>query len=294
MALPSSSAGIWLRRSVPKLVLHAMLILIGLSFAMPFFWMISTSLKAASDVFTYPIQWIPRPPRWENYVTVFEVLKFGNTSAIVMFFANTIYVATLSTLGTMISCTLVAYSLGRLEWWGRNFVFGLALATMMLPGVVRLVPTFLIFRDLKWIDTFLPLIVPSWIGGGGFYIFLLRQFLMTLPRELDEAATVDGASIMRILWQILIPLSRPALASLAIFSFLAHYNNFMGPLIYLNSTRKYTLTLALKILQADFQEMSWHLIMVLSTLMLLPVLAMFFFAQKTFIQGIQLTGIAGR
>ena len=284
----------WLRRNGGMLLLQIALTLVGISFIVPFVWMLSTSLKPPGQIFTQPIQWIPRPVRWANYVRVFDEIKFGETSAVIVFFRNTMFIAIVATLGTLVSSTMVGFSLSRLEWWGRDAVFSMVMVTMMLPGVVTLVPRFLLFRDLQWIDTYLPLIVPFWLGGGSFYIFLLRQFFLTLPKELDEAAIVDGASSLRILWQILLPLSRPALASIAIFSFLFHYNNYMGPLIYLNSNRKFTVSLGLKIFQADFQGASWHLIMALSTMMLLPVIVLFFFTMKTFIQGIQMTGIAGR
>jgi ABC-type glycerol-3-phosphate transport system permease component len=271
----------------------------GMTFLMPFFWVISTSLKVPNRVFEYPIRWIPTDPQWDNYIDMFTGFRYGGTEeaggvpALLYFFRNTFFIATLATLGTICSSSVVAYGLTRLDWKGREIVFGLTLVTMMLPSVVTLVPTFIIFRHLQWIDTFLPLIVPSWFGGGAFYIFLLRQFFSTLPAELDEAAIVDGASPFRILWQIILPLSRPALASVGIFSFLFHYNNFMGPLIYLNTNEKFPISLGLSVFSGRYGN-NWPLVMAVSTTALLPVIILFFLAQKTFIQGIHMSGIAGR
>ena len=282
-----------------KLGLQVLMIVMGITFMTPFAWVLSTSLKLPGRVFEFPIQWIPREPEWGNYARMFTILKFGGTEesggvpALLFFFRNTIYIATLATLGTLCSSTLVAYGLSRLDWRLREFVFGLTLITMMLPSVVTMIPTFIIFRNLGWVDTFLPLIVPSWFGGGAFYIFLLRQFFSGLPRELDEAAIVDGASTFRILWQIIVPLSKPALASVGIFSFLFHYNNFMGPLIYLNTNEKFPISLGLSVFSGRFGN-NWPIVMAVSASSLLPVIILFFLAQRTFIQGIHMTGISGR
>jgi len=282
-----------------RLGLHLFLILMGFTFALPFFWVASTSLKLPGRVFTYPIEWIPRYPEWSNYRDIFTFVKAGGTeasggqSALLLWLRNTLYLTTMGTLGTLISSVVVAYSLSRLQWRGRDFVFSLTLISMMLPGVVTLIPTFLIFRDLKWINTYLPLIVPYWTGGGAFYIFMLRQFFATLPLELDEAAIVDGAGTFRILWQILLPLAKPGLASVGIFSFLFHYNEFMGPLIYINSLDKYPISVGLRYVAGRYGD-RWPQVMVMVMFSLVPVVILFFFTQKTFVQGIQTTGIAGR
>ena len=287
------------RLNLGRLVFHAFLIFIGLSFLMPFAWVASASLKAPNEVFTSPIQWIPRHPQWHNYADVFTVLKIGGTEksggvpAMLYFIRNTLYIVSLATLGTLLSSTLVAFGFSRLRWPGRDFLFALNLGSMMLPSIVTLVPVFLIFRDIKWINTFLPLIVPSWTGINGFYIFLLRQFFNTLPTELDEAARVDGASSFRILWQVLLPLTTPALASVGIFSFLANYNDFMGPLIFLNSWDKFPIALGIQIF-ASRTGFRPEIIMATVMMSILPVVVLFFLAQKTFIEGIQMTGIAGR
>jgi ABC-type glycerol-3-phosphate transport system permease component len=279
-------------------LLHVVLIAVGATFMLPFFWVAITSLKVPGAVFTYPIEWIPRHPQWGNYPETFALVRIidyagRDVPAMPLWMGNTVMLVVMGTLGNYFSCTLVAYGLSRIRWRGRNIVFAMTLVTMMLPGVVTMVPIFLVFRDLGWINTYLPLIVPTWIGGNAFYIFLLRQFFSTLPIELDEAATVDGAGSFRILWQILIPLARPAFATVGVFSFLAHYNDFMGPLIYISSLHKYPISVGLRYVAGHYGT-RWPFVMVIVMVSLVPVIILFFFAQKTFVQGVQLTGIAGR
>ena len=192
----------------------------------------------------------------------------------------------------MLSASVVAYAFARLRWPGRDFLFIVVLATLMLPGQVTMIPIYLIFRELHWIDTLLPLIVPAWLGGGAMFIFLLRQFFLTIPVELEEAARIDGASSFGIYLRIMLPLSKPILVTIAVFSFIQHWNDFMGPLIYLNSTDKMTLALGLRVFQGTYGS-DWHLMMAASTAVLLPVLIIFFFAQKQFVRSIVLTGIKG-
>jgi multiple sugar transport system permease protein len=274
-------------------VLHFVLIVSGLTFLVPLFWAVSTSLKIQSQVFSFPIHWIPNDPQWSNYADIFTRITIGGRSALPIFAENTAIIATTYTLGTVLSAAPVAFSLSRLRWPGRNVVFIFVLATMMLPGAVTLVPSFLIFHTLGWIDTYLPLIVPAWLGGGGFSIFLMRQFFLGLPTELDEAARIDGASSLVILWQILMPLSQPVIAAVAIFAFLRSYDDFLGPLIYLNSNEKYPLSLGVQWFAGRYGD-NWPLVMAVSTLMLAPVIVIFFVAQRHFIRGIHLTGLAGR
>jgi multiple sugar transport system permease protein len=197
------------------------------------------------------------------------------------------------TLGTLITASMMAFAFARLRFPGRGFLFGLVLSTIMLPGIVTLIPTFIVFRYLGWINTLLPLIVPSWFGGGAFNIFLIRQFFMTLPYDLDEAARIDGASNFRIYWNILLPLSKPVLATVAIFSFIYHWNDFFHPLIYLQDTSKWTMAIGLQGFK-DLYSTSWNLMMAASTAMITPLLVLFFLAQHYFVSGIHLTGIAGR
>ncbi|MBI2940154.1 MAG: carbohydrate ABC transporter permease [Chloroflexi bacterium] len=281
-------------------ILHLVLIAAGITFAIPILWVLSTSLKRADQVFTHPIQWIPNPVHLSNYVDIFQVLKIGQQSAIPLFFQNSMVISVTGTLGTVLSSALVGFSLSRLRWRARDFVFAVALATMMLPGIVTLVPRFLLFRDIGWLDTYLPLIVPDWLGGGGFFIFLMRQFLRSLPYELDEAARIDGAGSFRIFWQVLMPLSQPVIATVAIFAFLGNYMDFMGPLIYLSSSEKFTLALGLRWFApsaaggAFGYPNEWGWVMAVTALMVAPVIVVFFVAQRQFVRGIQLTGLAGR
>jgi multiple sugar transport system permease protein len=275
------------------LLLQLLLMLLGLLYMVPLLWVLSTSFKAENKVFTFPIQWIPNPFIWQNYQQLLSLLEFSGIPAILFFFQNTLIVAVLSTLGTVISSVLVAYSFSRLHWPERNFFFGLSLATMMLPSVVIIIPTFLLFRDLGWLDTLKPLIVPFWFAMQGFYVFLLRQFFLTLPIELEEAARIDGAGSFRILWQIIIPLSGPALITVTIFSFLQHYNEFLGPLLYLNTVEKFPMALGLRMFQGRYGT-NWPILMAATAVFIVPTIFVFLAAQRHFIRGIHLTGLAGR
>lgn len=267
-------------------IAHVLMILLGITFLMPLAWVASTSLKAPGEVFITPIEWIPQSPRWGNYIEVFTLLPFAR------FILNSLYVTFMGTLGAVISATIVAYGLSRIRWPGRDFVFGVLLATLMLPGVVTIIPVFIIFKTIGWIGTFYPLWVPAWLGFA-FYIFLMRQFMMTLPIELDEAAKIDGASNFRILWQVIVPLCGPVLTTVTIFAFLHHYNDFLGPLIYISDNNMFTLPLGLLWFQGRFGNF-WHLVMAASMITITPVILLFFFAQRYFVQGAQFTGLAGR
>lgn len=244
--------------------------------------MISTSLKKRSAVFRFPPEWIPDPVLWTNYPEALTLLPFGT------FFVNTVIITFLAVLGELVSSSVVAYSFARLRWKGRNLLFIIVLATMMLPRQVTLIPVFIIFRNLDWINTFRPLIVPSWFGIP-FFIFLLRQFYMTIPFDLDDAAAIDGCSRFGVFWRIVLPLSKPALAAVAIFSFQFHWNDFFQPLIYLFDKEKFTLALGLRFFQGNYGT-DWHYLMAASLVVMLPVILVFFFAQKIFIQGVVYTG----
>ena len=267
-------------------LLHIVLILAGITFLMPLLWIFSTSLKTAGQVFIIPVQWIPTNPQWQNFIEIFTILPLTS------FIRNTIIVTVLGTMGIVFSSLLVGYSLARLRWPGREYVFYLLVATMMLPFVVTLIPTFILFKYLRLLDTLWPLFLPSWFGAA-FYIFLMRQFMIGLPFELEEAARIDGAGSLRILVQVIAPLCGPAIATVAIFAFLAHYNDFMGPLIYLSTNERFTLPLGIYWYQGRYGT-SWHLVMAVSTVALVPVIALFFVAQRYFIRGIALSGLAGR
>lgn len=224
--------------------------------------------------------------RWENYPEAWSSEPF------MLYTLNTLVITTLGIIGQALTASLVAFGFARLEWPGRQFLFILVLATMMLPAEVTMIPSFLIFRQLGWIDTFLPLIAPSFLGGGAFSIFLFRQFFLTLPRELDDAARVDGCGSFGIYLYILMPLCKPILATIAVFSFVAHWNDFLTPLIYLNSSDKFTLAVGLRFFQGDYGA-DMHLLMAASTLALLPVLVVFFLGQKYFVRSIVMSGVKG-
>jgi ABC-type glycerol-3-phosphate transport system permease component len=249
--------------------------------------MISSSLKVSNEVFVHPIVWIPASPQWNNYVKIFSVLPFAK------FAWNTVIVTGLAVLGTIVSSVIVGYSFSRLRWPGRQFWFGLMIATMMLPEVVTLIPRFILFRWFNWIDTFLPLIVPYWTGATALYIFLVHQFFRGLPMELEEAALIDGANRVQILTLILLPLSKPVIATVAVFALIQHYNSFLEPLIYLNSMDKWVLALGIRAIN-DSNVQNWELVFSAGTLMLAPVLLLFVIAQRYFVQGIAMTGFGGR
>ena len=271
----------WIR----PVAVQTVLVIAGLSFLFPFLWMLTTSLKVDTQIFADPPVWIPNPFAWENYPKAVNYIPFAR------YFGNTLQIAVLSSLGTVISCALVAYSLARLRWPGRDFLFMLTLATMMLPFAVTMIPLFIVFKNLGWINTFNPLIVPHFFGGA-FYIFLLRQFFMTIPLDLSDAARIDGASELGIFARIILPLTRPAIATIALLQFLGSYRDFMGPLIYLTDESKYTLSIGLTMFSGQHTT-EWSLLMAASVVMSAPIIILFFFTQRTFVQGITLTGIKG-
>jgi len=276
-----------LRRIIGLVVLQIVLTLFLITFLAPTFWMLSSSLKASTEIFKHPIVWIPESPQWNNYVKVFQTLPFAR------FAWNTFVVVTLAVLGTVISTTVVAYGLARLNFPGRRVIFGLMVATIMLPEIVTLIPRFIMFRTFRWIDTFAPLTVPFWFALTTLYVFLMHQFLRGIPRELDEAAMIDGASRWQILWLIILPLCKPVITTIAVFALIQHYNEFLTPLIFLNRLDNWTMALGIRALN-DSNVANWELVFAASTMMLLPVLILFIIAQRYFVQGIALTGFGGR
>lgn len=277
-----------LRRAGNEGLIHLVLIPLATLFLLPLLWMVSTSFKDASGVFLFPPQWIPDPIHWENYGLALTALPFGR------FFLNTSILTFSAMVGQILSCSIVAFSFAHLRWSGRNVLFIVVLATMMLPNQVTLIPTFLIFRQLGWLDTFLPMIVPAFLGGGPFLIFLMRQFFMTLSPELVDAARIDGASTFGIYWRIILPLASPVLIAVGIFSFEAHWNDFFRPLIYLQSQENYTLSLGLHAFNSNYgRGTEWQLLMAASLVVMLPVILIFFFAQRYFIQGVVFSGVKG-
>lgn len=276
-------------RQIGLILLTILMILLVITFLIPALWMVSSALKVSTEIFAHPIVWIPKNPQWQNFARVFEVMPFDR------FIVNTIIVVVFAVLGTVVSSSLVAYSFARLRWPGRDFWFGLLLATMMLPVVITLVPRFIIFRTLGWIDTLLPLTVPFWFATMALYVFLMRQFFRGLPMELEEAALIDGAGRLRILTTIILPLSKPVIATVAVFATLQHYQEFLEPLIYLSSLKNWTLAVGIASLNANESfGASWELVFAAGTIMTLPMLLLFLVAQRYFVQGIHMTGFGGR
>lgn len=279
-----------LGRVARQFLLYAVAILTAIAFSLPFFWTATSSLKSAAEIRLFPPTFFPQDTRWQNYADVFTIAPFAR------FIWNTVVVTGLAMFGQILSSAAVAYGFTRFRFPGREALFFLVLSTMMLPWQVTIVPQFVLFRYLDWINTFLPLIVPSYFGGGAFFIFLLRQFFLTIPRDLDEAAKLDGASSLRVFWSVILPLSGAALATVAIFSFLQHWNEFIGPLIFLNSEEKYTLSIGLRYFMVnpfESDEPREAILMAASIIVSLPSLILFFVAQKYFVRGIVTTGLKG-
>jgi ABC-type glycerol-3-phosphate transport system permease component len=249
----------------------------------PLAWTLSTSLSDLGEVFQWPIRWIPDPVRWDNYREAMRIQPFG------LYFLNTTYITIATVIGQLISSSLVAFAFARLRWRGRDMLFVVVLATMMLPNQVTLIPQFVIFSRLGWINTYLPLIVPAFFGAP-FYIFLLRQFYMSIPLELDDAAKIDGASPFQVYSRIVLPLSMPALAAVAIFQFQHAWNLFLEPLLYLHSNEKWVLSLGLRNFVGEYIQW-WNLMMAASVIVMLPMLIIFFIGQRYFIQGVVFTGV---
>lgn len=286
---PKAAGGFWASRrrayALKMMFVYLLLLAGGIIVSIPFVWMVSTSLKELGQVFLFPPVWIPNPIVWSNYQEALTAVPFAR------YFWNTVVVAGTSVVGLMLASSLAAYSFSRLRWKGRDALFIIVLSTMMLPQQVTLIPQFIIFRYMKWVDTFLPLIVPACLGSA-FQIFLFRQFFLTIPLEMDEAARIDGCSLLGIYWRIILPLSVPALATGALFAFRFRWDQFLEPLIYLNSPRNYTLALGLRMFQSQ-EGTRWHLLMAASCVSMLPVLLTFFLGQRYFVQGVVVTGVKG-
>lgn len=273
--------------AVGRVVLYALLVLFGTTFVLPYFWMVSTSFKQTGYEFQYPPVWIPSPFVWQNYPDTWKLLPFA------LWAWNTIVIVVLSMAGSILTASMAGFGFARLRFPGRGVLFTVVLSTMMLPSIVTLIPKFILFTNLGWVNTNLPLWVPSWFGGDAFFIFLCRQFFLTVPHELDEAARIDGASSWRIYLQLMLPLSKPVIATMAIFAFQGGWNDFLGPLIYLPDREKMTLAVGLNTMLGMYQT-NWNYLMAASTMMTLPVVIIFFLAQRHFIRGITTTGLAGR
>lgn len=268
----------WLRAVVVLL-----LIVGGLIYAFPFFWMVTTSLKIPENIYLDPPQWIPDPVAWSNYSQIFDV---GPVWAWIF---NSTVITVVSVVARTLSSVIVAYGFARFNFPGSRILFLLLLSSLMLPGHVTIIPRFLMFRDWRWLDTYWPLIAPNFFGAA-FSVFLIRQFLMTLPRELDEAAEIDGATSWDILWRLLVPLSKPVIATVAVFTFIDSWNDFFEPFIFLSSPNKLTLAVGIRWFRTQY-ETQFHLMMAISVVAVLPIIVAFLFTQKYFIRGIALTGL---
>ncbi|MXY98664.1 MAG: carbohydrate ABC transporter permease [Gemmatimonadetes bacterium] len=271
---------------------YFVLIVLAVSFVLPFYWMVSSAVKDDAQVYVVPPIWFPNPQFWENFWNAWNSETFNLWT-----FNTVVRYAIPATVGVVLSSSLVAYSFSRIEWKGRNALFAVVLATMMIPDWVRLVPLFVIFKHLGWINTFNPLVVPQFFGSA-FFIFLLRQFFMALPLELSDAARIDGASELRIFLRIILPLSKAALAVVGLFTFMNAWNDYLGPLIYISQEHKWVLTLGVGRLRGAVYEigntkLAYPWLMAVSSLITLPVFLAFFFAQRSFIEGISLTGLKG-
>jgi len=290
LALPTARRLILHKRWWPQVIVYLIVLVLAALFGLPFLWAALTSLKTPSEIYIFPPRWLPRSPQWGNFVEIFRQAPLG------IFFLNSTIVTALSMLGGVLSASLVAYGFARFRFPGRDVLFMVVLSTLMLPGQVTIIPVFLLFKALGWLDTLKPLIVPSWFGGGAFAIFLFRQFFLTIPKELDEAAKMDGANSLWIFARILVPLARPAFVTMGIFSFLGSWNDFFGPLIFLNTTEKFTLALGLqyfmRIVTAGGKPTE-HLMMAAAMFMTFPCLLVFVFLQRYWVRGVVMSGLKG-
>jgi len=272
---------------ISSLLTHLLLSAVAALFVIPFLWLIVTSLKPLDQVFTDPPRWIPEPVLWHNYMEALTSPAFP----FLRLLRNTLFYTVLSTFGIVISSGVVAYAFARMRFWGRDVLFSITLATMMLPGIVLLIPTYILFQTFGWVGSYAPLIVPTYFGNA-FNIFLLRQFMMTIPWDLTDSAHVDGANQFVILWRIIFPLVKPALMVVAVFHFMYAWNDFLGPLIYLDDANAYPLVLGLYAFQTRF-TIEWNLMMAAALSVTFPLIVLFFVAQRYFIEGITLTGMKG-
>jgi multiple sugar transport system permease protein len=274
----------WQKR-IRTILSHAALVFLSGIFIIPFAWLVSTSFKPEPQIFRFPPVWIPQPIIVDHYIQGVNFLPFG------LYLINTLLIAIPSVIGALLSCSLVAYGFSRIDWKGRDVLFIVLVSTLMIPFQVTMIPLFIIMKNLHWLDTFLPMIVPNFFGVP-FFVFMLRQFFMTIPRELTDAAKIDGASEFGIYWRIILPLAKPALATVALFIFIGNWGEFLRPLIYLSSEDKYTLAIGLARFRDQYGTY-WGQMMAVATLMTVPIIILFFFTQRTFIQGISLTGLKG-
>lgn len=288
IAIQSKTPRLW--KLVARTITYLFTAALAIIFMLPFFWTVSSAFKSVAELYIFPPTWFPETWQPQNFVTIWQVVPFAQWSW------NSSVVAVLNIVAEVFAAAAVAYGFSRFQFSGRNVLFVVLLSTMMLPIYVTIIPRFLIFKTLGWIDTLAPLVVPAFFGGSAFNIFLLRQFFMTIPRDFDEAAYVDGANSFTIFTSIILPLSKPALSTVAIFSFLASWNNFIEPLIFLNTAENFTLPLGLtwfRVVPMDMGAPRDHLLMAASVTFTLPAVILFFAAQRYFVSGIVMSGLKG-
>lgn len=273
------------KRRLKSYLKYIPLLLTGAFFLVPFIWLLSTSLKDSGQVFSYPPKWIPRPAKWSNYSEAFQAIPY------MQYILNTMKTTSLAVLGNVISAPMIGYAFGKLQWPGRDKVFMLVIATMMLPFTVTMIPLYSLFSKLGWINTYIPLVLPDFLGKA-YFIFLMRQFYMNLPDEFMEAARIDGASELWVYAKIALPLEKPAIITVALFSFVWSWTDFMGPLIYLTKSSKWTISLGLSQFTNTY-GVDWSLLMAASAIAIIPMILLFFFLQRYFMEGSMSSGIKG-
>ncbi len=275
------------QRFAGRLGLYVLVIFLCLLFALPFLWMISTALKDDPQTYRIPPIWIPWPMFFNNFPEAMQQQPFGR------FFLNTLYYAIPSAIGSVISAAIVAYGFARIRWWSRDVLFFICISTLMIPFQVTMIPLYIIFKNFGWLNSYKALVIPTFFGNA-YFIFLLRQFFLTIPQELSDAARVDGCTEVGIFWRIILPLAKPALAVVALFQFMSAWNDYLGPLIFLNKEELYPISLGLEMLHSQFQEkLVWPYLMAASTVTILPIILIFYFTQRVFVEGVTITGLKG-
>jgi multiple sugar transport system permease protein len=272
-------------RKIIRIVAQLLLVIGALSMVLPFIWMLLTSLKVRGEVFTMPLRWLPAVPQWQNYPKAMSMAPFPR------YFLNSAIMALFITLGRLVVCSMSGYAFSRLRWPGRDTVFLIYLITMMIPSQVTLIPSYLIIYWMHWINTYYALIIPG--IASAFGTFLLRQFFITLPTELEDAARIDGCNRLRVLWNVILPLSKPALSALALFTFMGAWNDFLWPLLVTQTDTMRTVQVGLSVFKDQFYVIQWPELMAGTTLVTIPVIVVYFFAQRQFIEGIAMTGLKG-
>jgi multiple sugar transport system permease protein len=270
---------------IAKVIAYLLISITAITMIFPFYWMVSSSLKTEVEIFLVPPKWLPIPPQWNNYVYVFQQVNFGRYTY------NSLKLGVLWTLGVILSSSWAAYGFARVRFWGRDTLFIITLAAMMIPGQVTMIPMFLLMNKIGWVNTHYPLWVPAWFGSA-FGIFLMRQYFLTIPQELCDSAKIDGCTHFGIFWRIMMPLSKPALASLALLSFMGSWNNLLGPVIYLYDESLFTLPLGLTRFSGMYVTY-WAYTMAGATITVIPILIVFIFTQQYFVRGVVLSGLKG-